>query len=63
MSLTDDRDKEEVVDDDEEVEVKLVDFTVMAIGFAAIVVNFIIFANMGDSGLGSEVARIIRSII
>jgi hypothetical protein len=51
-------------DDKEEVEVNVVDvdaFTLTAIGFAAIAINFIIFANMGDAGLGSFVARIINA--
>jgi hypothetical protein len=51
--------------DEEEVEVNLVEdvdpLTLTAIGFAAIAINFIIFANMGDAGLGGFVARIINA--
>lgn len=51
--------------DEEEVEVNIVEdvdpLTLTAIGFAAIAINFIIFANMGDAGLGSFAARIINA--
>lgn len=34
--------------------------TITALGFAAIAVNFLVFANMGDGGVGGLVARIIN---
>jgi len=34
--------------------------TITALGFAAIAANFLIFANMGDGGIGGVVARIIN---
>jgi hypothetical protein len=51
--------------DEEEVEVNILEdvdpLTLTAIGFAAIAINFIVFANMGDAGLGGFVARIINA--
>lgn len=35
--------------------------TITAIGFAAIAINFLIFANMGDGGISGVVARIINA--
>lgn len=55
--------------DEEEVEnvnVNLVDdvdsFTLTAVGFALIAFNFLVFANMGDAGIGGIVARIINAL-
>lgn len=53
-------------DYEEEEEVNIVDdvntLTVMTIGLAAIAINFIIFANMGDARLGDSIFRIINAI-
>lgn len=52
-------------DEKENVNVNLVDdvdsFTLTAIGFALIAFNFLVFANMGDAGIGGIVARIINA--
>ena len=51
-------------DKDENVNVNLVNsvdsFTLTAIGFGLIALNFFVFANMGDVGIGGFVARIIN---
>ena len=51
-------------DEKENVNVNLVDdvdsFTLTAIGFALIAFNFLVFANMGDAGIGGIVARLIN---
>eukprot|EP00551_Chaetoceros_affinis_P000192 CAMPEP_0203644728 /NCGR_PEP_ID=MMETSP0088-20131115/10085_1 /ASSEMBLY_ACC=CAM_ASM_001087 /TAXON_ID=426623 /ORGANISM="Chaetoceros affinis, Strain CCMP159" /LENGTH=72 /DNA_ID=CAMNT_0050501317 /DNA_START=305 /DNA_END=523 /DNA_ORIENTATION=+ len=52
-------------DEKENVNVNLVDnvdsFTLTAVGFGLIAFNFLVFANMGDVGLGGMVARIINA--
>ncbi len=52
-------------DEKENVNVNLVNdvdsFTLTAIGFALIAFNFLVFANMGDAGIGGIVARIINA--
>ena len=51
--------------DNRDVNVNIVDdvdpVSLTAIGFALIAFNFFVFANMGDSGIGGIVARIINT--
>ena len=51
--------------DNRDVNVNIVDdvdpVTLTGIGFGLIAFNFFIFANMGDSGIGGIVARIINT--
>ena len=52
-------------DEDIEVNVNIIDnvdpVTLTAIGFGAIFMNFFVFGNMGDGGIGGLVARIINT--
>ncbi len=52
-------------EDDVEVNVNIIDdvdpITLTAIGFGAIFMNFFVFGNMGDGGIGGLVARIINT--
>lgn len=66
LGFSDDRRVQDVPDsvDDVNVRVDIIDnvdpVTITALGFAAIAANFLIFANMGDGGIGGLVARIIN---
>jgi len=42
-------------------EVDIDPFTITAIGFSLIALNFLVFANMGDGGIGGIIARIINA--
>mmetsp|Transcript_18140 Transcript_18140/g.25156 ORF Transcript_18140/g.25156 Transcript_18140/m.25156 type:complete len:133 (-) Transcript_18140:119-517(-) len=42
-------------------EVDIDPFTITAIGFGLIALNFLVFANMGDGGIGGIIARIINA--
>eukprot|EP00560_Eucampia_antarctica_P005221 CAMPEP_0197832502 /NCGR_PEP_ID=MMETSP1437-20131217/15092_1 /TAXON_ID=49252 ORGANISM="Eucampia antarctica, Strain CCMP1452" /NCGR_SAMPLE_ID=MMETSP1437 /ASSEMBLY_ACC=CAM_ASM_001096 /LENGTH=102 /DNA_ID=CAMNT_0043435915 /DNA_START=259 /DNA_END=567 /DNA_ORIENTATION=+ len=50
---------------DPDIKVNILDdvdpFTLTALGFLAIAVNFFVFGNMGDGGIGGVVARIINT--
>eukprot|EP00565_Helicotheca_tamesis_P004441 CAMPEP_0185726320 /NCGR_PEP_ID=MMETSP1171-20130828/2337_1 /TAXON_ID=374046 /ORGANISM="Helicotheca tamensis, Strain CCMP826" /LENGTH=127 /DNA_ID=CAMNT_0028394645 /DNA_START=34 /DNA_END=417 /DNA_ORIENTATION=- len=51
--------------DDDDVNVNIIDdidpVTITAVGFGLIAFNFFVFANMGDSGIGGLIARIINT--
>ena len=51
-------------DDGDKVKVNIVSdidpLTVTALGFGLIAMNFLVFANMGDAGIGGVIARVIN---
>ena len=51
-------------DQQDKVQVNIMDIdpvTLTAIGFSLIAFNFLVFANLGDGGIGSFVARMINT--